>query len=395
MGAAITGWGIALPERELHNAELARRLDVTEEWILERTGINSRHVAASTDSASSLSTEAGRAALTRAGLEASQLDMVIVATSTPDEQMPATASLVQHALGASGAGAFDLNAACSGFLVALAQAGALVTSGMAQRVLVCGADLLTRVLDYDDPRSCILFGDGAGAVVLESAPGIAFGPFRIVSDGSKEPLLRIPADDGHLRMKGREVYRHAIASMSAAVKEILVEAGLSVSDIDLLVAHQANARIVEAVALRLGLDPARAMLNISRLGNTSAASIPLALAEAVETGKLHDSDLVVLTAFGAGFVWGAGIVRWAAPVAPHADEELVVRSEISANTESDPARQIESQFRPRRSRGQGARSRAYLEVRERQATQPSVMQGRSNVTVISATGHWMARGAHD
>jgi len=323
MGAAITGWGIALPERELHNAELARRLDVTEEWILERTGINSRHVAAPTDSASSLSIEAGIAALKRAGLDASQLDMVIVATSTPDEQMPATASLVQHALGASGAGAFDLNAACSGFLVALAQAGALVTSGMAQRVLVCGADLLTRVLDYDDPRSCILFGDGAGAVVLESAPGIAFGPFRIVPDGSKEPLLRIPADDGHLRMKGREVYRHAVASMSAAVKEVLVEAGLSVTDIDLLVAHQANARIVEAVALRLGLDPSRAMLNISRLGNTSAASIPLALAEAVETGKLHDSDLVVLTAFGAGFVWGAGIVRWAAPVAPRADEELV------------------------------------------------------------------------
>jgi 3-oxoacyl-[acyl-carrier-protein] synthase III len=324
MGAAITGWGIALPERELHNAELARRLGVTEEWILERTGINSRHVAAPTDSASSLSTEAGRAALARAGLEASQLDMVIVATSTPDEQMPATASLVQHALGASGAGAFDLNAACSGFLVALAQAGALVTSGMAQRVLVCGADLLTRVLDYDDPRSCILFGDGAGAVVLESAPGIVFGPFRIVSDGSKEPLLRIPADDGHLRMKGREVYRHAVASMSAAVKDILSQAGLSVSDIDLLVAHQANARIVEAVALRLGLDPARAMLNINRLGNTSAASIPLALAEAVETGKLHDSDLVVLTAFGAGFVWGAGIVRWAAPVAPRAGEELVM-----------------------------------------------------------------------
>jgi len=323
MGAAITGWGIALPERELHNAELARRLDVTEEWILERTGINSRHVAAPTDSASSLSIEAGIAALKRAGLDASQLDMVIVATSTPDEQMPATASLVQHALGASGAGAFDLNAACSGFLVALAQAGALVTSGMAQRVLVCGADLLTRVLDYDDPRSCILFGDGAGAVVLESASGIAFGPFRIVSDGSKEPLLRIPADDGHLRMKGREVYRHAVASMSAAVKEILVEAGLSVTDIDLLVAHQANARIVDAVALRLGLDPSRAMLNISRLGNTSAASIPLALAEAVETGRLHDSDLVVLTAFGAGFVWGAGIVRWAAPVAPRADEELV------------------------------------------------------------------------
>lgn len=323
-GAAITGWGIALPERELDNAELGRRLGVDAQWIFERTGIHSRRVAAPTDSASSLSTEAGRAALERAGLQASELDFVIVATSTPDEQMPATASLVQHALGAERAGAFDLNAACSGFLVALAQAGALVVSGMAQRVLVCGADLLTRVLDYDDPRSSILFGDGAGAVVLEDAPGVAFGPFRIASDGSKEPLLRIPPGDGHLRMKGREVYRHAVASMSGAVREVLEEAGLSVADIDLLVAHQANARIVEAVALRLGLDPAKAMLNISRLGNTSAGSIPLALAEAVETGKLHSSDLIVLTAFGAGFVWGAGIVRWAVPVPDDAGEELVM-----------------------------------------------------------------------
>ncbi|HEU4488235.1 MAG TPA: beta-ketoacyl-ACP synthase III [Actinomycetota bacterium] len=324
MGAAITGWGIALPEREQDNAELAERLDVDAQWIFERTGIHSRRVAGPTDSASSLGSEAGQIALGRAGIEASQLDYVIVATSTPDEQMPATASLVQHALGASRAAAFDLNAACSGFLVALAQAGALVESGMAQRVLVCGADLLTRVLDYDDPRTSILFGDGAGAVVLENAPGIAFGPFKITSDGSKEPLLRIPPDDGHLRMKGREVYRHAVASMSGAVREVLEDAGLSVADVDLLVAHQANARIVEAVALRVGLDPQKAMLNISRLGNTSAASIPLALAEAVETGKLHDSDLVVLTAFGAGFVWGAGIVRWAVPVTAPAGDELVM-----------------------------------------------------------------------
>ena len=311
MGAAITGWGTALPSREVTNEELAEGLDVSAEWIFERTGIRTRRVAAVEDSASSLATTAALEALERAGIEPNDLDLVLLATSTPNSQMPATASLVQDALGASNAGAFDLNAACSGFLVALAQATGQVESGMAGRVLVCGADLLSRVLDYSDPRSCILFGDGAGAVVLEAGPGdTLLGPFRIRSDGSKAHLLHIPPHDGHLRMQGREVYRHAVACMTASVREVLDAGGVAVDQVDLLVAHQANARIIEAVAARVGLEPHKAMLNIHRLGNTSAASIPLALAEAVDTGRLRDGDLVVLAAFGAGFVWGAGIVRW-------------------------------------------------------------------------------------
>jgi 3-oxoacyl-[acyl-carrier-protein] synthase III len=311
MGAAITGWGTALPRREVTNEELAESLDVSPDWIFERTGIRTRRLAADEDSAASLATIAARQALEKAEVEPDELDLVVLATSTPVAQMPATASLVQAELGAVNAGAFDLNAACSGFLVALAQGTAQVEAGMVRRVLVCGADLLSRVLDYSDPRSCILFGDGAGAVILEAGPGATrLGPFRIRSDGSKAHLLHIPPDDGHLRMQGREVYRHAVARMTTSVREVLDAGDVTIDDVDLLVAHQANARIVEAVAARVGLEPRKAMLNIHRLGNTSAASIPLALAEAVSSGRLDDGDLVVLAAFGAGFVWGAGLVRW-------------------------------------------------------------------------------------
>ncbi len=314
MSAGITGWGTALPDRVLDNAELAAKLGISEDWILERTGIHSRRIASESDSAASLAVRAGRAALERAGRVPDDLDMVIVATSTPNHQLPATASLVQNELGAGNAGAFDLNAACAGFLVALAQATALVDSGMSESVLVCGADLLSRVLDYTDKGSCILFGDGAGAVLVEKTTGdTRLGPFKIYSDGSKADLLRVPTGEPYMRMKGREVYRHAVAGMTASVRDILSFAGMRVADIDLLVAHQANARIIEAVAARLGLRAEQAMINISRLGNTSAASIPLALAEAFDSGKLKQDDFVVVTAFGAGFVWGAGIVRWGAP----------------------------------------------------------------------------------
>lgn len=315
MSASVTGWGTALPDRVLDNAELAAKLGISEDWILERTGIHSRRIAGESDSAASLAVRAGRAALERAGRVPDDVDMVIVATSTPNHQLPATASLVQDELGAQRAGAFDLNAACAGFLVALAQASALVDSGMSESVLVCGADLLSRVLDYTDKGSCILFGDGAGAVLVEKAEGgTRLGPFKIYSDGSKAGLLRVPAGERYMRMKGREVYRHAVAGMTASVRDILSSAGMSVDDVDLLVAHQANARIIEAVAARLGLRADHAVVNINRLGNTSAASIPLALAEAVDTGKLKHDDLVVVTAFGAGFVWGAGIIRWGATI---------------------------------------------------------------------------------
>ena len=321
MSAGVTGWGTALPDRVLDNAELAAKLGISEDWILERTGIHSRRIAGESDSAASLAVRAGRAALERAGRAPDDLDMVIVATSTPNHQLPATASLVQNELGARNAGAFDLNAACAGFLVALAQASALVDSGMSESVLVCGADLLSRVLDYTDKGSCILFGDGAGAVLVEKSGDTRLGPFKIYSDGSKADLLRVPTGEPYMRMKGREVYRHAVAGMTAAVRDILSAAGMSVDDIDLLVAHQANARIIEAVAARLGLRAEQAMININRLGNTSAASIPLALAEAVDEGRLKQDDLVVVTAFGAGFVWGAGIVRWGAMM--KSDQDLV------------------------------------------------------------------------
>jgi 3-oxoacyl-[acyl-carrier-protein] synthase-3 len=309
-GAAITGCGAALPEKTLHNADLARRLDVSEEWIFERTGITSRHIASEGETTSSLATSAAMQALERASVGADELDTIIVATCTPDFQLPATAPLVQAALGA-GAGAFDVGAGCSGFLYALVQANALIESRAARKVLVCGADVLSRITNYSDARSCVLFGDGAGAVVVEAIEGASrLGPFRLHSDGSRPELLYIPPDDKYMHMEGREVYRRAVEGMTASVREVLEDAHLGVDDVDLLVAHQANARILEAVAQRLGLRPEQSVMNIALLGNTSAASIPLALAEASERGRLDDDDLVLLAAFGAGFVWGAGVVRW-------------------------------------------------------------------------------------
>jgi 3-oxoacyl-[acyl-carrier-protein] synthase-3 len=328
MGSAITGWGVALPSRELRNDELAESLPVTADWIRERTGIETRRIAAPEDSAASLATIAGRAALIRAGIDPEEIDMVIVATSTPDHQIPGSAPLVQDALGAANAGAFDVNAACSGFLYGLAQADGLIASGSADKVLLCGSDLLSRVSDYTDPSSCVLFGDGAGAVVVERIEGATrLGPFILRSDGADAALLRIPSGESYLRMNGREVYRHAVDAMTRSVTDIVERAGMKLDEIDLVVAHQANARIVEAVGHRLGLRPEQVALNIARLGNTSAASIPLALAQAWDDGSLENGDHVILTAFGAGFVWGAALLRWGNPT--NAQDELVMAGEIS------------------------------------------------------------------
>lgn len=310
-GAVVSGWGAALPEEELLNAELAANLGVTEDWIEERTGIQSRRIASKEQTSASLATDAARAALDDARIAADDIDMVVVATSTPDHQIPAAAPLVQAALGASAAGAFDVGAGCSGFLYALAQATALVTSGSSTRVLVCGADVLSRVTDYADRGTAILFGDGAGAAVVAADDERSdLGPFILRSDGSRPELLLIPEGDDAIRMNGREVYRRAVEEMSASVRAILERVEISVDDIDLLVAHQANRRILEAVGERLGLPSDRVALNIARYGNTSAASIPLAIADARAEGKLHAGDTVVMTAFGAGFVWGAGVMRW-------------------------------------------------------------------------------------
>ncbi|MGH2821116.1 MAG: beta-ketoacyl-ACP synthase III [Actinomycetota bacterium] len=315
MGAAITGWGIALPSRELHNAELEDRLGMKEGWIFERTGIQTRRIADDSQTTASLSTEAGSAALQRAGMAADDLDMILVATCTPDYQMPATACLVQAALGANRAGAADINAACSGFLYGLAQAEGLVGTGTARTVLVIGADVLSRITDFDDPKSGVLFGDGAGAAVVQHFEGPSrLGPFRLRADGSRPELLWVPETGGCIAMEGREVYRRAVDGMSTTIKEAVADAGLSIDDVDVVVAHQANGRIVQAVATRLGLPAEKVMLNIARYGNTSAASIPIAFSEAVESGMLEDGDVAVLTAFGAGFAWGSGVVRWGAPV---------------------------------------------------------------------------------
>lgn len=311
MGSALTACGIALPEKTLGNAELGERLGVSEDWIFHRTGIHTRRIVGPEDSIASLATTAGAQALERVGLDAQQIDLVIVATFTGESQLPANAPVVAASLGAHNAGAFDTNAACSGFLYGLAQAAALVENGTNRRVLVCGADVLSAVTDVQDVGTSILFGDGAGAVVVEHIEGpTRLGPFTLRADGSRPEFLCIPPETGKIHMVGREVYRHAVESMVSSVQELLKETSLALEDVDLLVAHQANARILSAVADRLGIAEERTLTNIARFGNTSAASIPLALAEASESGVIKDGDNVVLTAFGGGFTWGAGLVRW-------------------------------------------------------------------------------------
>lgn len=324
MGAAITGWGAALPATELGNEELAARLGIDEAWIFERTGIRARRVVTSDEeTTSSLAIGACTRALAGAETESSRVDLVIVATITPDLQVPATASMVQAGIGATAAGAFDLNAGCAGFLYALAAASAMVEAGVCRCVLVCGADVLSRVTDYSDAKSCVLFGDGAAACVVGHVEGpTRLGPFRLASDGTKASFLRIPPETGLIEMRGREVYRHATDAMADAVRSVVIEAGMKLDDVDLVVAHQANGRILDAVATRLGLTPDRVFVNIERYGNTSAASIPLALAEAAQTGRLHDGDVVALTAFGAGFAWGAGMVTWGTGTEPRVEAAM-------------------------------------------------------------------------
>lgn len=298
-----------MPERSVSNAEMADRLGIEESWIQERTGIQQRRIAGE-ESSLSLAAAAARAALERADVDPSDLDAVIVATITPDRRVPGTATVLAAELGAAEAFAFDLNAGCSGFLVSLNQADALIRSGGAEKILVCGVDLLSRITDYDDASSCVLFGDGAGAVVVQPSDSQTMGPFFLRSDGSRPELLRTKMPEDVLEMHGRDVYRHAVAEMTASVRRVVKEAGLTLDEVDLVIAHQANARILAAIAERLGLPSERFAMNIARVGNTSAASIPLALGDAAERGLLKDGDTTVITAFGAGFTWGAVVLPW-------------------------------------------------------------------------------------
>ncbi|MFP4150286.1 MAG: beta-ketoacyl-ACP synthase III [Nitriliruptoraceae bacterium] len=316
----VAGLGIRLPERVVTNADLARVLDTSDEWIRTRTGIRQRHVAAREEATSDLAAAAAAAALEDAGLAVEEVAAIIVATTSPDHPIGATAPLVGAVLGST-APAFDLNAACSGFVYALRVAAGLTATGP---VLVIGAETLTRVVDPEDRSVAVLFGDGAGAVVLVQDETARLGPFVLGADGGGASMLWTPAggtrrpfdaevlaERSHfLVMRGGDVYRNAVARMSESARTVLAQAGLGVDDVDLLVGHQANVRILDAVAARLGIAPERAQVSLDRHGNTSAASIPLALADAREQGRLHDGDRVLLTAFGAGLTWGACLLTW-------------------------------------------------------------------------------------
>ncbi len=315
MKAGVIGIGGALPEAVITNADLEANLDTTDAWIVKRTGIRERRYLNGAVTLSELGAAATLEALADAGRDAADVDHVIVSTVTPDQLLPGLAPNIAAAIGAHGAAALDINAACAGFLYGLDQAAALVESGRARLVVVCGAEALSRITNQADRGTAILFGDGAGAVIVapgEFEQGIA--PFVLSSDGVNAHLLYADTGDGKLTMEGKEVYRHAVQRMTEATTEALQRAGLTVDDVDLFVAHQANRRILDAAALRLGLPPEKAMMNVDAVANTSSASIPLALWHAERDGRLFPGAVVALASFGAGFVWGAGIVRWKEPI---------------------------------------------------------------------------------
>jgi 3-oxoacyl-[acyl-carrier-protein] synthase-3 len=304
MGSRITGWGSALPEKVVTNHDLAGTMDTNDDWIRERTGISERRVGGST---TGLAIEAARGALARAGCAATDIDLLILATTSPDQAVPASSATVQSELGLH-CGAFDLNAACSGFVYSLVTANAFIETGM-QRVLVVGSDTLSRLTDWTDRSTAILFADGAGAVVLERHAETTLLGWDLGCDGTLRHIL--DADTGgYLHMDGREVFRRAVRAVVASAQTALDRAGVTASDIDWLVPHQANIRIINSAAEKLGIDPARAVNVLSYTGNTSAASIPLALAAAADDGRLHPGDLLLMSGFGAGMTWASAVMRW-------------------------------------------------------------------------------------
>jgi 3-oxoacyl-[acyl-carrier-protein] synthase-3 len=319
--AQIAGCGAYLPERIVRNAELAERLDTSDEWIVQRTGIRQRHIAAPGELTSDLALRAAERALAAAGMKGADLDLIVLATATPDNTFPATATKVQARLGMTKGAAFDVQAVCSGFIYALAVADNFIRSGQAKTALVIGAETFSRILDWQDRGTCVLFGDGAGALLLNAVS--ASGPAQrgilsthLHSDGRQHDILYVDGgpsstrETGYLRMHGREVFRQAVHHLSSVVDEALVANGLSPADIDWLVPHQANTRIIEAVGRKLGLDEKKTVLTIERHANTSAASIPLALEEAVSDGRIRPGHIVLMEALGGGLTWGASIARW-------------------------------------------------------------------------------------
>ncbi|RJY08272.1 beta-ketoacyl-ACP synthase III [Aurantiacibacter aquimixticola] len=317
--SVVTGCGSALPAKCVSNAELAERVDTSDDWIRERTGITQRYIASDDETTGSLATAAAKAALDDAGCAIGDIDLIVLATATPDQTFPATATTVQHALGGRGFPAFDVQAVCSGFLYALGTADAMLRSGMAKRAIVIGAETFSRILDWEDRTTCVLFGDGAGAFVVEardvSEGGAGILATKLHADGEYAPLLHVDGgpsttgEVGKLRMKGREVFRHAVVNLADVLGEVLDNAGFAPGDIDWIVPHQANARILDATARKLGLSMDKVIVTVDRHANTSAASVPLAYDVARKDGRIKPGDLVMLEAMGGGFTWGASLLR--------------------------------------------------------------------------------------
>ena len=318
----VMGCGSFLPRTILTNAELAKRVDTSDEWIRERTGIRQRHVVAKGEMTSDLALHAARHALHDAKIDSDEIDLIVVATTTPDETFPATATRLQARLGMKRGAAFDVQAVCSGFIYGMAVADNFIKAGQAKNVLLVGAESMSRLLDWKDRTTCVLFGDGAGAVVLQAHRGHGNHDDRgvlntkLYSDGRLHDLLYVDGGPsstqttGHLRMQGREVFRHAVTNISAAIRASVEEAGFKISDIDWFVPHQANQRILDGTARKLGIPAAKVVSTVAQHGNTSAASVPLALATAVADGRIHNGQLVLLEAMGGGFTWGASLIRW-------------------------------------------------------------------------------------
>lgn len=322
MRSVLRGCGSYLPARIMTNAELAQKVDTSDEWIVQRTGIHARHIAADDETTGTLGLKAAEAALADAGIPASEVDLIIVATATPDHTFPATATQIQAALGVTQGAAFDLQAVCSGFVFALATADKFLTSGAAKTAIVIGAETFSRILDWDDRATCVLFGDGAGAVVLRAEEGVGTLADRGVltthvrSDGRYMNKLYVDGGPGStktvgfLRMEGREVFKHAVVNLADTVRHTFEETGLTGSDIDWFVPHQANRRIIDATAHKLGISEDRVVVTVGEHGNTSAASIPLALAQAHMDGRIKPGQLVLIEAMGGGFTWGSALIRW-------------------------------------------------------------------------------------
>ena len=328
MRACVGGWGTAVPEKRVTNAEMEQRVDTTDAWIVERTGIRERRVAAATDTTASLAIDAGTAAIKNAGIPPDAIDLLIVATASPEQPIPHTGAFVGEGLGLR-CGSFDLGAGCAGFVYMLVVGSSLLATGNLDHVLIVGSEILNRLIDPDDRATCILFGDGAAAAVLSRSPddgpgvlawdlgcdGSAAGLLEIRAGGSRMPATpeTIAAGEQYLKMQGQEVFRRAVRVVVDSARMTLERAGVTPSDVAWFVPHQANIRIIESAASRLGIGGDRTIVNIDRYGNTSAASIPLALAEAADDGRLQDGDLVLMSGFGAGMTWASALLRWGKP----------------------------------------------------------------------------------